>query len=163
HGALRTFVALGGAASELQHPVRAVTDVIPKLLHGLRGDTGDVGVSAALQRLRLKERKNAKKQLPNDRDSEIPPGDHDEKCVTVVDRVSKIRERVGISSFALDGPSAAEKQRGLTDEIERDVGERDVFLENRRMPAPLREAVAEHEPVIAKSEEVFEERFGHIG
>jgi hypothetical protein len=29
------------------------------------------------------------------------------------------------------------------------------------MPAPLRQAVTEHEPVIAKSEQIFKERFGH--
>lgn len=48
--------------------------------------------------------------------------------------------------------------RRLAEEIERDVGERDVLLENWSVPTPLGEAMPENEPVVAEAKTVLEER-----
>jgi len=43
----------------------------------------------------------------------------------------------------------------VSDEIERDVREGDVFLEDGRMTAPLGEPVPEHEAVVAEAKEIL--------
>ena len=45
----------------------------------------------------------------------------------------------------------------LPDEVERDVGEGDVFLEHRAVAAPFRQAMPQHQAVVAQSEEILEE------
>ncbi len=46
--------------------------------------------------------------------------------------------------------------RGMTDQVERDVGHRDVFLENRAVAAPLAQPMAEDEAVVTQSQQVLE-------
>jgi hypothetical protein len=50
-----------------------------------------------------------------------------------------------------------EIERRLPNQIQRDVGESNVFLEDGPVTAPFTEAVAEHEAVVAEPKEVLEE------
>ena len=58
--------------------------------------------------------------------------------------------------FTQSAEGAPQEQRRLTEEIERDVGERDVLLENGRVSAPLAQPVTEHEPVVAEAQQQLE-------
>ena len=49
-----------------------------------------------------------------------------------------------------------EQQARLADQVERDVGERQVLLEDRAVPAPLRQALAEDQRVVGEAEDVVE-------
>jgi hypothetical protein len=80
--------------------------------------------------------------------------------VAVIDRIAEIREIIFTASLTLSLTRQLQKKGCLADEIERDVRERDVLLENRTMPAPLRETMTEHESIVAKSEEVLKEVVG---
>ena len=66
-------------------------------------------------------------------------------------------ERIRIASFSFRLAGEPEVKRRLTDEVERDVGERDVLFEDWSVPAPLGKAVAEYEAIVAYSEEIFEQ------
>jgi hypothetical protein len=52
----------------------------------------------------------------------------------------------------------AEKHIRLTDEVERDVGQSDVFLEDRCVAAPLGEPMPENKAVVAVTLQVLDER-----
>ena len=86
-----------------------------------------------------------------------PRGSSDDERVPVFDGVTEIRERILIASRALDFPCALEQQRRLTNEVEGDVREGDVFLEEWPVPAPLREAMTEHKPIISESQQILNE------
>ncbi len=58
----------------------------------------------------------------------------------------------------------------MAHEIQGNVGERDVLFQNRRVPAPLGQPVAEHEPVVTQTQEILHQRGvrsaverGHLG
>ena len=97
-------------------------------------------------------------KLTNDGGSEITVRPLDELRVAELDGVTEIGERIFAPPFPFDLPRELEQGRRLANEVECDVRERDVFLENRRVPAPLGESMAEDEPVIRESKQVFEER-----
>ncbi len=82
----------------------------------------------------------------------------DQADVAELDRVAEIRQRVLVAPLPLDLAGQLQEARRLPDEVERDVGERDVLLEDRPVPAPLRQPVPEHQPIIAEPEQVLEQR-----
>jgi hypothetical protein len=54
-------------------------------------------------------------------------------------------------------PGELEEQIRLANQVESDVREGDVFFQDRRVSAPLREAVTEDEAVVGESEEILKE------
>ena len=110
------------------------------------------------QRFHLQQRVNAEEELAHDREPEVAVRQLDEQHVAVVDGVAEIRERVLVASLPFDLARELEKQRRFADQVERDVGERDVLLEDRPVAAPLGQPMAEHEPVVGEAEEIGEER-----
>ena len=135
---------------------RAVAHVIARLLHRLRGDAGQLGVRRFCRALHLQQREHAEEELPNDREAEIALRQLDHQRVPEVDRVAEIRERVLVATLPFHLAGELEQQRRLADQVERDVGERDVLLEDRPVAAPLRQPMAEHQPVVAEAEQVLE-------
>jgi hypothetical protein len=67
-------------------------------------------------------------------------------------------ELVAIASPALHLAGIAEKVSRLADEVERQVGEAEIDLDRRRVPAPLRQALTEDEAVVAEPKRIFEQR-----
>ena len=56
--------------------------------------------------------------------------------------VAEVGEHVLVAASALlDGAGAGEQHPGLAEEVERDVGERDLLLELRGLAHPAREAL----------------------
>ena len=80
----------------------------------------------------------------------------DEQQVAEVPGVAQVGEVVGGAALALDLGGEAEPHLRLADQVERDVGERDVLLERRRVAAPLGDAVAEDQGRVADAEQVLE-------
>ena len=85
-----------------------------------------------------------------------PFGSSTIRHVAELDRVAEVRQRVLVAPLPFDLAGALQEQRRLADEVERDVGERDVLLEDRRVPAPLGQPVAQHEPVVAEPQQILE-------
>ena len=74
----------------------------------------------------------------------------------VIENVAPIQ--LGIRLLIPEGSRMLELEevRRLADEIERDVGQRDVLLENRRMPTPLRQSMTENESIVAEAKKILE-------
>ena len=99
-----------------------------------------------------------KRNDPDDGESEIAPRQLHDLEVPEAALVAPVGERVFVPARSFDLPRQPQEHRGVAQEIERHVGERDVLFENRPVPAPLGGAVAEDEPIVAESEQVLEQR-----
>jgi len=73
-------------------------------------------------------------------------------------RIAHERERILIAPTALELTGVGEQQPRLPDEIEREVGERQVLLERGCMADPLREALAQHERGVREAQHVLAAR-----
>src|SRR4051794_35794016 len=132
--------------------------MIPELLHGFRGDAGELLIAAPLQGLGLEQREDAEEELPDDGDGEVALRQLDEQRVSELHGIAQIRECIGVAPLSLDLCRKPEQERRLADEVERDVRQRDVLLEDRRMAAPLGETMAEDEPIVAETKQILEGR-----
>ena len=157
HRQLGAAVALLRAVPELHDPVRAVADVVGGLLQRLGRNPREIGNGASPQRVPLMPGKDAEQQLPNGRDGKVTFRQLDEKRVAVVHRLAQIGEGVRIAAGSLGLTGELQQQRGLADEVEGDVGERDVFLQDRCVPAPFGQAMAEHEPIVGEAKEILDD------
>ena len=70
-------------------------------------------------------------------------------------RVAEVGEVVRRAAAPLARGREVEQRDRLADEVEGDVGERDVLLEDGRVPAPLGEAVPQHQPVVGEAQQVL--------
>jgi hypothetical protein len=96
-------------------------------------------------------------ELPHHRVTEVALRLLDQQAIAVLHALAEVGERVLVAPRALDLAREPEDRRRLPDEVERDVGRRDVLLEDRSVPRPLRHPVPEHETVVAEPEQVLEE------
>ena len=68
-----------------------------------------------------------------------------------------LEEDIALANIALDLIGQAKKVSRLSDEIERDVGERDVLLEDGAVAAPLGKPVPQDQAIVAQAEQILEE------
>ncbi len=72
--------------------------------------------------------------------------------------VAQVGERVLVAALALDLAGVGVVEARLPDQVERQVGKRDVLLQHRRLARPLRQPMPEHQRIVGKGEDVCEER-----
>ena len=74
-----------------------------------------------------------------------------------------VDEGVGVALAVLAAPNGKllVPQLRVPQLVEGDVGDRDVLLEDGGVAAPLARAMAEHQPVVAESEQGMEQGHGH--
>jgi hypothetical protein len=83
--------------------------------------------------------------------------------------VAEIREAVLVAAPAFEPPGVREEHARLTDQIERDVGEGDVFFQDRPVAAPFGQALAEDKRAVAEAQQVVDvlrgacAAGGHVG
>ena len=154
---LHPAVALVAAVAEADDEVGGAFEVVGDLLGGLGGDLGDAGVGGGGQRLQELVVQGVEQELAHQRLAEVAVRALDEEDVAEVPGVAQVGEVVGAAALALDLGGEAEPELGLADQVERDVGERDVLLERRGVAAPFRDAVAEDQGVVAGAEQELEE------
>ena len=63
-----------------------------------------------------------------------------------------------VATSALELAGVREQQARLPEQIQRNIRQRQVLFEHRRMPAPFREPLAEDEGAVGEAEDVFEVR-----
>ncbi|MNT63520.1 hypothetical protein D3C72_2013450 [compost metagenome] len=71
-------------------------------------------------------------------------------------RIAQEGQLVGGAAGALHFGGVAQPQAGLADQVERDVGQRDILFQRGAAAAPFRQALAEHQRGIAQAQQVFE-------
>ena len=69
------------------------------------------------------------------------------EAAQLAEHIAVERELVPVAGFV-------QQQRRLADHVEREVGETDIDLEHRPMPAPLAEPLAKDQRVVAQTQEV---------
>ena len=81
----------------------------------------------------------------------------DQQQVGVGMLVAQVGERILVASLAFDLAGIGVEQPRLPDQVERQVGERDVLLQHRRLARPFRQPMAEDQRIVGKAEEQFEQ------
>jgi hypothetical protein len=67
--------------------------------------------------------------------------------------VAQEGERIFVAAAPFDLAGQREQQPRLADEVERDVGERDVLLDHRAVAAPLRQPLAEDQRGVGDAQQ----------
>src|SRR5205823_11941499 len=75
----------------------------------------------------------------------------DQQAVAEIQSVAMEGERVGIAALSFDLAGETEKMRPLPQQIEADVGQREIDLQHRRVPGPFRQALTQDERVVAET------------
>ena len=92
------------------------------------------------------------------RDGEIAVRLLDQQHVAEVARVAQKGELVVVAALAFDLAGEVQPELRLADQVERDVGERDVFLQRRRMPAPFGQAMPEDQALSPRPQRRYSNR-----
>ena len=96
-------------------------------------------------------------ELPRHRVAKSPFGQLDQLHVAKRVAVAQERELVlARGPRALDLARVARATAALAEQVEADVGQRDVFLEDRAVPDPLAQPLREDDVVVAEAQQVFE-------
>ena len=90
-------------------------------------------------------------QMPSDRLREVAVGLLDQQAVAEIEHVAVEGELVSVARLA-------EQQGRLANQVEREVGEAEIDLERRRVPAPFAEPLAEDQRVVAEAQQIIEAR-----
>ena len=78
-------------------------------------------------------------------------------------RIAQIGQRILVAALAFERTGIVVKPPRLADQIEPDIGERQLLFEQRRMSAPFRQPVAEDQRVVSQPQYVIEERHHRPG
>ena len=96
--------------------------------------------------------------MPRDGLREIAVRLLDEQAIAEGKNIPMESQPVAIAALSLHLARQVEEQARLTDQVETDIGEAEVDLERRRMPAPFGETLTQDQAVIAKAQKIVEER-----
>ena len=164
---LRASVAVVGAVAETNHPVAGMTQVIGGFLGRLGRDRRQLDIARLRQRRPQLRLPGAVQQVAHHREGiagalaaaffDAAVGQLAQRESAEFARPAKIGERVFVASLAFDHSRELEQRRGLPDEVEGEVGRRDVLLEDGAVAAPFGEPVPEHQPVVTEPEQVLEQ------
>jgi hypothetical protein len=80
----------------------------------------------------------------------------EQRVVAELVRVAEIGQLVFGHVAALERGNQLVQQAGLADQVEADVGQRDVFFKNRAVAAPFGIALAEHHGVVGEVQQVID-------
>ena len=126
-GAQHPSPRLIGAAGESQSPLHGVVAVVLDLLHRLRGDRRQRLVGRCLQRRIELEVIDGCRQLARNGLREVSVGLLEEPCAAEVGLVTPVGEVV--LGAPVERARVAKEGPGVTEQVECDVRERDVFFE----------------------------------
>ena len=145
-------VGVVGAVAEADRPAGGVVAVVRELLDALRGHRGEHGDRPSRQPLEQGEAPRREQQQPRDQRARSRAAGRDVGLgqVDVAERalvaevgqgvlVGEVRRRVPRPvRAAAQVPGAGEQQAGLAEQVERDVGQRDLLLQLGRVGGPTR-------------------------
>ena len=88
-------------------------------------------------------------ELTHEGAPEIAVGQFHQQQVAEIPDVAQKGQIVGALPLVLNLGGIAQPHLGLSDQVERGIGQRDIFFQHRRMAAPFRNPVAEDQRVVA--------------
>ena len=148
----RAAMALRRAVAEADHPFGRVAQMVGDLLHRLGGDGGERRVAERPAPARRAAMKAAKRNCRSMVRGEIAVRLLDQQHVAVFARRRADRRARPRRGPALELAGIGVERARLADQVERDIGEREVLLEHRRVAAPFRQPVAEHQRVVGQAQ-----------
>jgi len=135
--------------------------VVGGLLGALGRDLGHARVLRPRERPQREQVPVVEQELPRDRVGVAAVRLLDDEQVAELVGVAPERELVLVAARALDArldlAGVAVPQPRLSDQVEPDVGERDVLLDHRPFAHPLAQPLGEHEVAVGEPQQVFEE------
>ena len=143
---------------EPHRPLVREPHMIGDFLHRFLRDRGELRIGRVAHFAQQQFLPVGEQELPRDGLGEIAVRLLDQKAVAEIEHVAMKGERIGIAAFAFRLARNAEEMRRLPDEIEPDIGERQIDLQHRRMAAPFGQALAEDQRVVAQPERMMEQR-----
>ena len=148
-------MALIRAVAQPDHQVRAPLPVVGHLLDRFLGDLGEASLRRVLERIQHRVVPGIEQELPHQGLGEVAVGLLDQQDVAELRGVAQIGQVVGRPAGPLQPPGQPEPELGLADQIEGDVGQRDILLDRRGVAAPFGDPVAEDQAVVAEPERVL--------
>src|SRR5512132_2508564 len=159
HARLHTTMTLLGTVTQAPGPAGGMVLVVVDLLDRFARDSGDGRVDRVGQPRVEQTLVCGEEELPGDGLREVAVGLFDELNVNEVALIPEKSEVVLGPARGLDLPRVRQQDAGLTEQVESDVGERDVFLELRGIRRPLAESLGEDERVVAQPQCILRDRW----
>ena len=128
--------------------------MVGAFLLGLGGDARELAVLGAGERFPQRHRERRIAELARHGGGEVAVGPLHQLHVEELVRVAQEGELVLVASIPADGDGVAIERTRLSDQVERDVGERNVLLQRRRATRPLGEAMPQHQRVVGEAQQV---------
>ena len=158
-------VRLVGAVTEAYQPIARMAQVVADFLLRLGGDGGEVGIGRLFQGFPEQRHQGAVQEVADDGRAvvEIALGvagertvarQFKQRVVAELVRVAEVGQLVFRAVAALQRGDQLVEQAGLADQVEADVGQRDVLLEDGAVPAPLGIALAEDQGIVGEVQQV---------
>jgi hypothetical protein len=95
-------------------------------------------------------------QVAQHREGEVAARQFDHRQVAVVALLAQEGELVLVETLAFQRAGAREQHARLADQVERHIGQRDVFFEHRAVAAPLAQALAQDQGRVAQAQQVVD-------
>jgi len=149
-------MAFLGPVAETDDEVGRTLEVVGDFLQCLAGDVRHTRIARGKKCAQHFEMIGVEQELPHQRLAEVAVRTLDEQDVAEGGRIAQIGEIVSRAALALDLARKPQPELGLTDQVERGVGKRDILFEHGRMAAPLGHAVTEDQRIVAHAQEPFE-------
>src|ERR1700686_340756 len=127
-------------------------------LERLGGDGAETRVGGRQQALVDLKLPGVEQPLAHDRLAKVAVRLLGECQVGELRRITQKGQRVLVTPAALDLARVGEQQPRLPDQVQGEVGERQILLERRRLAGPLAEALPEYETRVTEAQDVAKVR-----
>jgi hypothetical protein len=147
---LHPAVRLLGAAAQPQRPLHGMVAVVGDFLDRLAGHAGQQRVVGSGQLRVQLVLIRGEHQQPGGGDREVTDLTLHQMHAPVLLRRAPVRQRVLVEPVRL--PRVGQQRAGLTEQVQRDVGQRDLLLQAGRAGDPLGQALRRDQCVVAQRE-----------
>ena len=154
---LHAVMALRGAVAQRDHRLGGALNMVLHLLDRLGRNRRDLGIGRCRQPGQHRQMPAVEQELAQDGLAEIAIGLLHQQHVAEVPDVAQHGKVIRAAALAFNLSRKAQPHLRLPDEVQRDIGQRDIFLQRRRVAAPFADPVAQHEGVVAHPAQKFEQ------
>jgi hypothetical protein len=132
--------------------------MIRDFLHRLGRDGRDQLVLRSGEPLQQHLLPGREQELPRHGLGEIAVRLLDKPAIAEIEHVPPERKRIPVASPPFHLTRIIQEVRSLPDQVEGHIGEAQINLDRRRMPAPFRKPLAQDQAVVAEPQRIFEQR-----
>jgi len=138
---LHARMAFFAAVAQCDHCAGRAFNVILYLFQRFGGNRGDPFIRAADQLAQQFHVIGIKQKLPHHCLAKIPIWTFNQNRISKIPCITQHRQIIGAAPCAFDLGRKSQPHLRLSQEIKRNVGQGDIFFDNRRMTTPFADAV----------------------